>query len=100
MQGRPRAGAGAIVAAVAVGLCATAAAVVASAGGWVGDPVAVTLGEPPPRRLWPTAAAGMTAVAAAGAWPLAVVPRSPAIRAAGRAWLAAPVAAGGGRRAR
>lgn len=94
MQGHPRASAGSIVAAVAVGLGAVVVSVVTSAGGWFAGQFALAVGLALPAWVLPLTGLAAAAVVTAGAWPLAVAPRSPLIRAAGRAWLVAAIAAG------
>ncbi|GAA0814941.1 S8 family serine peptidase [Spirilliplanes yamanashiensis] len=94
MQRHTGPGAGAVVATVFVGLGATAAAVLGSGAGWVVEQLGAALGTASPGWLWPLVAVLATALVAAGAWPLAVAPRAAVIRAAGRAWLTAGLAAG------
>ena len=85
--------AGSIVAAVAVGLVATVAAVLTAGGEWVAVQVGVLTGADVPWWVHPLTGVTLAVPVVAGAWPLAVFPRAPAIRAAGRAWLVAGLAA-------
>ncbi len=93
MQGPSRSSAGAVVATVAVGLAAVAVSVAGSAGGWIAAQLTLAVGTELPGWVLPVVAVAGAVLVVAGAWPLAVAPRSPAIRAAGRAWLLAALAA-------
>ncbi|MEV7227666.1 S8 family serine peptidase [Polymorphospora sp. NPDC051019] len=83
----PGPGIGAVVAAVAVGLWAVGITTVAQVGGWLVDQVAIVAGLTAPVWVWPLTSLVDAALISAVAAPLAVVPRSAAVRAAGRAWL-------------
>ncbi len=84
----------AIFAAVLVGCWAVAATVLLQGGGWAVDQVLLLGGLDRLVPLWP--GLGLLTVLLIGtvALPLALVPRSPMIRAAGRAWLAGALALG------
>ncbi|WP_212825957.1 S8 family serine peptidase [Polymorphospora rubra] len=83
----PGRGIGAIVAAVLVGLWAVGLTTVAQTTGWLVDQVAIVAGLTAPVWVWPLTSLVDAALISAVAAPLAVVPRSAAVRAAGRAWL-------------
>jgi subtilisin family serine protease len=87
----PPTGAGAIVAAVFVGLWAVGVTVLTQTVGWFVDQVLLIGGVGGPAWRWPVAAL-VNLIAVAPAALLASVPRSPAVRAAGQAWLVAGLA--------
>jgi subtilisin family serine protease len=77
----------AAVAAVFVGLWAVAVTVGAQGVGWLIDQVLLGAGLARPARLWPLTAAVDALLVGLPAGLLAALPRSPAVRTAGRAWL-------------
>ncbi|HEU4424377.1 MAG TPA: peptidase S8, partial [Pilimelia sp.] len=88
-------GAGAIVAAVALGVWAVGLTVVVQGLGWLVDQILLASGFTTPPWLWPLAAVVNALLVAVPAALLAIVPRSPAVRSAGRAWLLGAIALGG-----
>lgn len=87
-------GAGAVVAAVLAGLWAVAVTVPFQGLGWLAEQILLVSGLPTPGWIWPIAAWLNAFLVGAPAALLAVIPRSPAVRAAGRAWLLGAVALG------
>ncbi|MEU6022255.1 S8 family serine peptidase [Micromonospora sp. NPDC047134] len=84
----------AVVAAVLVG-CGTVAVTVASqAGGWAVDQIMLIAALDRLALLWPLASLITALAIGTATLPLALVPRSAAIRATGRAWLAGALALG------
>ncbi|WP_327033766.1 S8 family serine peptidase [Micromonospora ureilytica] len=84
----------AVVAAVLVGCWTVAVTVGTQTGGWLTDQVLLSFGRDRVGWLWPVL--GLTVVVLVGtpALLLAVVPRSAAVRATGRAWLVGALALG------
>jgi subtilisin family serine protease len=78
-----------VVAAVVVGLWAVATTTLLQTGGWLVDQVLLIGGVDAPAWRWPLIAVFELAAVAVPTALLASVPRSPAIRAVGRAWFAA-----------
>ena len=83
-----------MVAAVLVGLWAVAVAAVGEGGGWLVDQILLVAGLPAQAWLWPVGSAVGATLVAVPAGLLAAVPRSPAVRAAGRVWLLGALALG------
>ncbi|MEU0549525.1 S8 family serine peptidase [Micromonospora sp. NPDC005979] len=83
-----------VVAAVFVGCWTVAVTVATQTGGWLTDQVLLGFGRDRVAWLWPVL--GLAAVVLAGtpALLLAVLPRSAAVRATGRVWLAAALTLG------
>jgi hypothetical protein len=71
-----------------------AVAVVGQTAGWLIDQVLLIAGLPSQGWLWPVGAVVGSVLVAVPAGLLAAVPRAPAIRAAGRAWLLGALALG------
>ncbi|MDG4794233.1 S8 family serine peptidase [Micromonospora sp. WMMD1082] len=84
----------AIVAAVLVGCWAVAVTVLSQATGWVVDQVLLIGGLDRFAPLWAVLCVFTLLLVTAAALPLAMVPRSAAVRVAGRAWLAGALALG------
>jgi subtilisin family serine protease len=87
-------GAGAVVAATLIGLWIAGVTVVLQAGSWFADQVLVYYQGAPPWFLWPPISILNAVLLAVPALPLALLPRSPMVRTAGRAWLAGAAAVG------
>jgi subtilisin family serine protease len=85
---------GAIVAAVLIGIWAVGVTVVLQAASWFADQVLIYYQGAPPWWMWPPISLLNAILVAVPALPLALVPRSTAVRATGRAWLAGAVAVG------
>lgn len=85
-------GVGAIVAAVFTGIWAVALTVPVHGLGWLIDQVVLATGGATPAWYWPALAVANAIFVALPAALLATIPRSAAVRAAGRAWLAGAVA--------
>ncbi|MCX5067919.1 S8 family serine peptidase [Micromonospora lupini] len=83
-----------VVAAVLVGCWTVAVTAATQTGGWVTDQVLLSFGRDRVGWLWP--ALGLTVVVLVGtpALLLAILPRSTAVRATGRAWLVGALALG------
>ncbi|RIV37244.1 S8 family serine peptidase [Micromonospora radicis] len=84
----------AIVSAVLVGCGATAVAVVSQTGGWLVDQVLLVGGLDRLVPFWPLASLITALVIGTATLPLALLPRSRAVRTAGRAWLAGALTLG------
>ncbi|WP_341717851.1 S8 family serine peptidase [Micromonospora sp. FIMYZ51] len=78
----------AVVAAVLVGCWVVAVTVLVQSGGWLVDQVLLLSGLDRLVPLWPALCLLTVIMIGTAALPLALVPRSPVIRATGRAWLA------------
>ncbi|HEY8474547.1 MAG TPA: S8 family serine peptidase [Natronosporangium sp.] len=89
-----RPSAGSIVAAVLVGIGIVGVTVTTQSGGWLADQLLLYYRGEPPWWLWPPIGLANAAPVAVAALPLALVPRAPAVRATGRAWLAGAAAVG------
>ncbi|MEH0939198.1 peptidase S8, partial [Micromonospora sp. CPCC 205543] len=76
-----------VVAAVLAGLWTIAVVVVGQVGGWVADQVLLASGLDREVRLWPVVGLSAVLLVGAPALALALLPRSTAVRATGRAWL-------------
>ncbi|MET7470139.1 S8 family serine peptidase [Micromonospora sp. NPDC005222] len=83
-----------VVAAVATGVWIVLLTVPGQIIGWLADQVALVVGADRPVVAWPVVAVATVLLAGAPALALALAPRSPALRATGRAWTAAVVALG------
>ncbi|MFJ8833877.1 S8 family serine peptidase [Micromonospora aurantiaca] len=83
-----------VVAAVATGMWIVLVTVPGQVTGWLVDQVALVIGADRPVAAWPVVAVATVLLAGAPALALALAPRSPALRATGRAWTAAVVALG------
>ncbi|MBC9005942.1 peptidase S8, partial [Micromonospora aurantiaca (nom. illeg.)] len=83
-----------VVAAVATGVWIVLVTVPGQITGWLVDQVALVIGADRPVAAWPVVAVATVLLAGAPALALALAPRSPALRATGRAWTAAVVALG------
>jgi hypothetical protein len=86
--------AGAIVAAVFVGLWAIAVTVVIQAAGWGVEQVLLATGLPTPGWIWLVAVWVNALLVGVPSILLAKIPRSPAVRSTGRAWLLGAAALG------
>ncbi|WJK41007.1 S8 family serine peptidase [Solwaraspora sp. WMMA2056] len=84
-----------VIAAVAVGLWSLGVTVLAQAGGWLTDQVLLASGLPRPAVVWPLIGLGNALLVGVPAMLLALVPRSTAVRATGRAWLVGAFALAG-----
>ncbi|SCL61531.1 S8 family serine peptidase [Micromonospora peucetia] len=78
----------AAVAAVAAGCWTVGFVVVSQLGGWLADQVLLASGLDRAVWLWPAAALATVLLVGGPALALALLPRSAAVRATGRAWLA------------
>ncbi|MER5704706.1 peptidase S8, partial [Micromonospora sp. NPDC002296] len=83
-----------VVAAVLVGCWAVAVTVPAELAGWLTDQVLLASGLDRAVWLWPVVAGVTVLLAGVPALLLTLLPRSGAVRATGRAWLAGLLAAG------
>ncbi|MFV2086090.1 S8 family serine peptidase [Micromonospora sp. LOL_021] len=83
------------VAAVVIAIWSVGVTVFAQAGGWLTDQVLLASGLPTPAVVWPLIAFGNALLVGVPTMLLALVPRSPAVRATGRAWLVAAFALAG-----
>jgi hypothetical protein len=92
--GPPPPGPGAIIATVFVGLWAVALTVVAQLAGWLSDQVLLATGYATPPWFWPVLGLVNAVLVGLPAILLATIPRSPAARAAGRAWFLGALALG------
>jgi len=81
-----------VVGAAIVGLWAVATTTVLQTGGWLVDQVLLIGGIDPPGWRWPLVAVLQAVAVGVPTALLAFLPRTPAIRATGRAWFAATVA--------
>lgn len=84
-----------VVAAAAIGVFALVVTAVAQGAGWLTDQVLLASGLPRPAAVWPLIGLGNALLVGLPAMLLALVPRSPAVRATGRAWLLGAFALGG-----
>lgn len=94
VPGPPSSSPWAVVAAVATGVWAVLVAVPGQLTGWVVDQLALVSGLDRPVLVWPVVALVTVLLVGAPTLALALLPRSPAIRAAGRTWLGGAVALG------
>src|SRR5688572_13589202 len=85
----------AVVAAVLIGVWTVGVTVLCQALGWLADQVLLISGLGTPAWAWPVVAVINAVLVGSPALILALVPRSPAVRAAGRAWLIGAGALGG-----
>ncbi|MFY1634497.1 S8 family serine peptidase [Solwaraspora sp. WMMB335] len=83
------------IVAVLVGVWSVAVTTVGQVGGWLTDQVLLASGLPTPAPVWPLLGIGTALLVGLPAMLLAVVPRSPAVRATGRAWLIGALAVAG-----
>ncbi|MEV4718305.1 S8 family serine peptidase [Micromonospora noduli] len=83
-----------VVAAVLVGCWTVAVTVGTQTGGWLTDQVLLGFGRDRLGWLWPVLALATVVLAGTPALLLAVLPRSGAVRATGRAWLIGALALG------
>ncbi|BCB85532.1 S8 family serine peptidase [Phytohabitans suffuscus] len=84
-----------VVAAASIGVWAVLVTVLGQAVGWLADQVLLVTGLETPVWTWPVVAIVNAVLAGTPAVILAFVPRSPAVRAAGRVWLLGAAALGG-----
>jgi subtilisin family serine protease len=84
-----------VVAAASIGVWAVLVTVLSQSVGWLADQVLLVTGLDTPTWTWPVVAVVNAVLAGTPAVILAFVPRSPAVRAAGRVWLAGAAALGG-----
>jgi len=84
-----------VAAAAAAGVWAVVATVLCQSVGWLADQVLLVTGLGTPTWTWPVVAVINAVLAGTPAAILAFVPRSAAVRAAGRAWLIGAVALAG-----
>ncbi|MFG1775057.1 S8 family serine peptidase [Micromonospora sp. NPDC049048] len=83
-----------VVAAVVTGCWAVGLVVVGQLGGWLADQVVLLSGLDRVAWLWPVTVLFTVLLVGAPALALALLPRSVAVRAAGRVWLAATLVLG------
>ncbi|WP_406073099.1 S8 family serine peptidase [Micromonospora sp. NBC_01638] len=83
-----------VVAAVLVGCWTVAVTVATQTGGWVTDQVLLGFGHNRVGWLWPVLGLATVVLVGAPSLLLAVLPRSAAVRATGRAWLIGALALG------
>ncbi|MEU9829504.1 S8 family serine peptidase [Micromonospora chersina] len=83
-----------VVAAAATGVWAVLVAVPGQLAGWVVDQLVLVAGLDRAVAVWPVVALVTVLLAGAPTLALALIPRSPAIRATGSAWLAGTLALG------
>ncbi|MEV4464204.1 S8 family serine peptidase [Micromonospora echinofusca] len=83
-----------VVAAVVTGCWTVGVVVVGQSGGWLADQVVLASGLDRVVWLWPATVLFTVLLVGAPALTLALLPRSVAVRAAGRAWLAAALVLG------
>ncbi|MFG1675522.1 S8 family serine peptidase [Micromonospora sp. NPDC049282] len=83
-----------VVAAVATGVWAVLVTVPGQVTGWLVDQVVLVTGLDRVVAVWPVVAVVTTLLVGGPALALALLPRSPAVRAAGRAWTGGAVALG------
>ena len=86
--------AGAVVAAVFVGLWTVAVTVAIQAAGWLVEQVLLVTGLPAPGWIWLVAVWLNAILVGVPCILLAAIPRSPAVRSTGRAWLLGATALG------
>ncbi|MDG4806483.1 S8 family serine peptidase [Micromonospora sp. WMMD1120] len=84
----------AVVAAVLVGCWTVAVTVAAQTGGWLTDQVLLSFGRDRVGWLWPVLGLATVVLLGTPALLLAALPRSAAVRATGRVWLAAALTLG------
>ncbi|MGN9910825.1 S8 family serine peptidase [Phytohabitans sp. LJ34] len=84
-----------VAAAAAIGVWAVVVTVLSQAVGWLADQVLLVTGLDTPTWTWPVVAVVNAVLAGTPAVILAFVPRSPAIRTAGRVWLMGAAALAG-----
>ncbi|MFC0533572.1 S8 family serine peptidase [Phytohabitans kaempferiae] len=84
-----------VVAAASIGVWAVVATVLCQAVGWLADQVLLVTGLHTPAWTWPVVAIVNAVLVGTPSVILAFVPRSAAIRTAGRVWLAGAAALGG-----
>ncbi|MFY1704627.1 S8 family serine peptidase [Micromonospora sp. WMMA1923] len=92
--GRSGSGPWPVVLAALVGLWTVGFVVVGQAGGWLVDQVVLATGLHRLVGLWPGLALGTVVVLGTPTLLLALLPRSPAVRATGRVWLAGTLSLG------
>ncbi|GAA4726645.1 S8 family serine peptidase [Phytohabitans rumicis] len=85
----------AVVAAALVGVWTVGVTALTQSVGWLADQLLLVTGFATPVWTWPLAAVVNAVLVATPALILATVPRSAAVRTAGRAWLTGAVALGG-----
>ncbi|RQW99236.1 peptidase S8, partial [Micromonospora globispora] len=83
-----------MVAAVLTGCWAVLVTLVGQVGGWGVDQAVLAAGLDRAVPTWPLVALGTVLLVGAPTLALALLPRSPAVRATGRAWLAGTLALG------
>jgi subtilisin family serine protease len=83
---------GAVVATVFTGIGTVGIVVGGQFAAWIVEQLSVTEGRTPWAWLWPVTAVAQALLVGVPALALALVPRSPAVRAAGRAWTLGAVA--------
>ncbi|MFG3421966.1 S8 family serine peptidase [Micromonospora sp. NPDC048063] len=83
-----------VVAAVVAGCWTVGFVVVSQLGGWLADQIVLASGLHRVVWLWPATVLFTVLLVGAPALSLALLPRSPAVRATGRAWLAAALVLG------
>jgi len=84
-----------VAAAAAIGVWAVVVTVLSQSVGWLADQVLLVTGLDTPTWTWPVVAVINAVLAGTPAVVLAFAPRSPAVRATGRVWLAGAAALGG-----
>ncbi|WP_433530104.1 S8 family serine peptidase [Micromonospora sp. CA-263727] len=84
----------AVVAAALAGCWAVAVTVLSQGSGWLVDQVVLVIGLDRLVPLWPILGLLVVLLISTATVPLALLPRSPAIRATGRTWLAGAIALG------
>ncbi|GFJ80285.1 hypothetical protein Phou_044650 [Phytohabitans houttuyneae] len=84
-----------IVATASIGVWAVLVTVLSQSIGWLADQVLLVTGLDTPTWTWPVVAIVNAVLAGTPAIILAFVPRSPAVRTAGRVWLTGAVALAG-----
>jgi subtilisin family serine protease len=83
---RPESNVGAAVAAVFIGIWAVIVAVISQSGGWLASQITLALSAELPGVVWVIIGLVAGLLAGAPALALALIPRHPAARDAGRAW--------------
>ncbi|MFR9776835.1 S8 family serine peptidase [Micromonospora sp. MS34] len=83
-----------VVAAVFTGVWAVLVTVLGQVAGWVLDQAVLTTGRDRVVPVWPVVAVATVLLVGAPTLALALLPRSPAVRATGRAWLVGTLALG------
>ncbi|NUR73637.1 MAG: S8 family serine peptidase [Hamadaea sp.] len=86
---RPTSSVGAIVAASFLGVALVGLALFWQAAGWLADQIFLQLDVPQPWWIWVVVALILGVLAGVPSLLLTVIPRSPAVRETGRAWLCA-----------